>query len=260
MHSENYSLWKLTSLLNCGGVGDLRSACDLADRIVAAAKRFKDGGVWQEGSQAFRARVGYEELLDQEGRVDNLSPLVGDQMRAPPKDKVKLGRFNAPGHPVLYLSTKKEIALAETRVLPSDACTIAIFKTVRPLKFAHLMRVDEFFDDNAREDIFLKRLLAESARFVSRRVADHERDLHYRACNLIASAFKDSGFEGLIYRTSFWSKGWRGSEGVPRDANIVIFDPEAAVPIKSSLYKIDWARPEAQCCGNSVWYAPDAGA
>lgn len=246
-----------------GGQSDLRSACDFADRIVEAVERVGDVEELKQGFNAFRARKDYiEDDTSQPGRI-HFYPLSGEDVCAPPKEKTRLGRFNAPFHPVLYMSTSCEVAIAETRAFSTDTCTVATFKTERPLRLARLLKksgfpIGAFLQESPNDEDFDKLLLYRTAEFVSRRVSDEERELHYRVCNLIASAFKERGFDGLAYRTSFWSNGWRDGdrseeeEGV-RASNIVLFDPKQAKPVEASLFKIDWKRPIAEQDGNGHW-------
>lgn len=196
-----------------GGRSDLRFACECADQIVAAVTRSKDEETLEVGYGAFRARNGYHEEEDAESHQPNTYPLAGTEMSAPPKEITRLGRFNPPLNPALYLSTTREVALAEVRALSSDTCTVAVFKTVKPVRIARLLRLGSplgaLFNETPSQADLDAWLLSQTAKFVSRRVEDDVRDLHYRTCNLIASAFKESGFDGLVYRTSFWSPGWR---------------------------------------------------
>ncbi|MBD8890189.1 RES family NAD+ phosphorylase [Roseibium litorale] len=263
MIPDEYDIDKLKLALGRGGRSDLKFAYEFADRIVASVEQVEDKEQLAVDFPAYRARNDYVEDYDPENGQIHFHPLTGSELGAPPPEKTLLGRFNAPNHPVLYLSTTPEVALAETRALPSDTCTIANFRIVRPVKIATLLRHNKepfgvLLDDDPGEEIFLRWLLARTAEFISRRVPDHDRDLHYRTCNLIASAFSDSGYDGLAYRTSFWSPGWRDENGTPeedhvRAANIVLFDPGIAIPKWSALYRINWKRPIAEKDGNSVW-------
>lgn len=265
MIPSDFDLYKMQDAVRCGGIGDLRFACDFADCIVQAALKAGDQETLRSGFAAYRARNDYIEDHESEPGNIHIHPHIGEEISAPPKDKTRLGRFNAPLSPVLYLSAAPEIALAETRALPSDTCTVAVFKMTREVRIAKLLRVDSipidvFFEDEPGEEMLERWLLAQAARFVSRRVSDANRDLHYRVCNLIGSAFKERDFDGLAYRTSFWSKGWR-QEGVSPDedniksSNIVLFYPKLAEVVQSSLWEIDWLRPTAERAHGSIWTA-----
>ncbi|WP_353340453.1 RES family NAD+ phosphorylase [Pelagimonas sp. KU-00592-HH] len=251
--------------LSIGGLGDLRRACDFADRIVNIVERAGDEEELKQGFLAYRARKDYIEEEDtQTGRLDH-HPLSRDDVCAPPANKTQLGRFNAPRNPVLYLSTTPEVAIAETRALSTDTCTVAKFETLRPLRLAKLLQkggvpIGFILNDKQTDDDWDKWLLYQTADFVSRRVSDTDRKLHYRACNLIASAFKERGFDGVAYRTSFWSNGWRDLGHSEEEesifaSNIALFDPQSATPIQAGLYRIDWKRPIAEINGNSSWTA-----
>lgn len=247
-----------------GGLSDLRRACDFADRIVDSVERAGDVEILKQGYKAFRARNDYhEDDTSQPGHI-HLYPLSDEDVCAPPRGKTQLGRFNAPLHPVLYLSTAREVAIAESRALSTDTCTLAVFETERPLRLAKLWKKGGFpigalFGEDQSEKTLEKLLLYQTSEFVSRRVSDADRELHYRTCNLIASALKERGFHGVAYRTSFWSDGWR-EEGRSEEenifaSNIALFDPLSATPIHAGLYRIDWKRPTAVHDGNSSWTA-----
>jgi hypothetical protein len=159
---------------------------------------------------------------------------------------------------VLYLSTTREVALAECKALPTDTCSIAVFRTVNDARIAKFLPekgiplgwLNEGTGNKEREDW----LLYEMAQFLSRRVQGADRESHYRACNLVASAFRERGFDGLAYRTSFWSSMWQNEaddyevEQI-KSSNIVLFDPQAAKPESTGLYSINWKRPIAEQTG-----------
>jgi hypothetical protein len=111
------------------------------------------------------------------------------------------------------LSTTREVAVAETKALSTDVCTVAAFKSQRPLRIAKLLQKERlplgWLETDLKEEDLDALLLHLTSEFVSRRVADADREAHYRTCNLIASAFKEREFHGIAYRTSFWSDGWR---------------------------------------------------
>jgi len=256
---------EMLNALARGGLSDMRLACDLADKIVDAVERVKDFETLKKGFVAFRARNDYvEDDTSRHGCIEHY-PLSGEDICAPPKGKTQLGRFNAARHPVLYLSTSREVAIAESRALSSDICTVAVFKTKRSIRLAKLLKksgtsLGLLFVKKPNEEDIDKDLLHKTAEFISRRVPDIDREMHYRTCNLIASALKERGFDALAYRTSFWSDGWRidgrsEEEESIFSANLAMFNPEDATPVNSALYHIDWKRPTASKVGNAYWQA-----
>lgn len=265
MNLKEYDPITILDALERSGLSDLRGACDFADKIAEAVDQEGDVEELKKGFVAFRARKDYEEdHTSQPGHI-HFHPLTGVDVCAPPREKTKLGRFNAPFQPVLYLSTTREVAIAETRALSTDTCTVATFETKCTIRLAKLLKKTGFplgvlLSEIPSNEDYNKYLLYRTAEFVSRRVADSDRELHYRACTLIASAFKERGFDALAYRTSFWSNGWR-EEGTSEEeesifaSNIVLFDPQQAKPVRSSLFRIDWKRPSAKQDGNGYWKA-----
>lgn len=263
---HDYDPRSIRAALERGGIADLRRACQISERIADAAILLRDCKKLIKGTKLFRARADYSETTGENGNITGHSPLSGDDMGAPPASKVSLGRFNAPQHPVLYLATTPEVALTESRALSDDECSVAEFQLKKDIHVGLLLRhkkwhLSALLDEKPSDEDLQKWLLARTADFVSRRVSDRDRDLHYRACNLISAAFRDKGLHGLIYRTSFWSPGWEEpgqsdlSNGV-LSANVVLFSPDDAECIKSVLCRIDWRRPIAQLVGGPVWHTP----
>lgn len=263
MDLEQYELHNLKQAVERGGVGDLRFACDFVDRIVLATEKHIGVEELSVGYKAFRARDDYNEDIDPEDHSYYPNALRGDEVGAPPANLTRLGRFNIPRHPVLYLATTPEVALAEIRAAPSVTCTVATFKTVKPIRLGKLLEVDKvpvgvFLNSKPLIEDYEHYLLARTAKFVSMQVSERDRDTHYRTCNLIGSAFKERGFDGLAYRTSFWASGWRDDQNtvdanIVLSSNIVLFNPEDAKPARSDLYNVNWKRPIADRQSGGSW-------
>jgi len=252
---------QLLRALELGTPSDLRFALKFAETIVSATEALGDVETLNEGFRSFRARNDYVEDESDDGQID-VWPYADEDIAAPPADLTSLGRFNLEKRPALYLATAPEVALAECKALPSDTCTVGQFELSKPCKVAQFLRhgklpINVFLGEGKEED-FERWLLADTADFLSRRVSAKNRETHYRACNFIASAFKEHGYDGLVYRTSFWSSAWRTGKNAQeqdqvRSANIVLFDVEAATPTKSWLAEINWKRPIAEQAGKAVW-------
>ncbi|QUS59033.1 RES family NAD+ phosphorylase [Pseudovibrio brasiliensis] len=261
MDIDQYDIHNLKQAVGRGGIGDLRFACDFVDRIVHATEKNDGVEELREGYTAFRARNEYHEKIDPEDQTYFHNALRGDEVGAPPANVSGLGRFNSPHHPVLYLATRPEVALAEIRALPSDTCTVATFQTTRPIRLGKLLDVDKnpiavYLNPKPAIEDYENYLLAGTAVFVSRRVSDQDRDVHYRTCNLIGSAFKDRGIDALAYRTSFWSSGWRDDQNtvdtnLVLSSNIVLFNPQDAKPVRTDLFCLNWKLPIAESLGGS---------
>lgn len=261
MVPDEYNIQKLLRALEYGSPSDLRFALKFAETLVSTIHSVGDFEMLKQGFRSFRARSDYVQEEREDGQIDFL-PFAREEISAPPAQLTKLGRFNLAKQPVLYLATTPEVALAECKALPSDTCTVGLFHLARDCKVAKFLRHDKMplsvlFGEGKDEDIG-QWLLADTARFLSRRVSGHNRELHYRACNFVSLAFKEQGYDGLVYRTSFWSSAWRTNrEDVDQDqvrsANIVLFDVDTAIPKSSWLAEINWKRPIAEQAGNAVW-------
>lgn len=248
----------LKKAVSRGGLSDLKFACSFVERLCGTVERRGNEEVLPEGFTAYRARNDYVEEIDEEAGQYFTFPLAEDEMGAPPANKTGLGRFNTPNTPVLYLSTTREVALAECRALPSDTCSVGVFKCLRDVRIAKFLPEKGVPIGWLNEEAGIREmedwLLFQMAQFLARRVQGVERETHYRTCNLVASALKERGFDGLAYRTSFWSSMWQGDEDDHdveqiRSANIVLFDPKIAVFETSHLFQINWKRPIAERAG-----------
>lgn len=77
MIPDEYNLSNFRDALGRGGVGDLRFACDFADRIVTAVGAADDEETLKKGFKAFRARADYEEDCTSNPGNVYLNPLIG---------------------------------------------------------------------------------------------------------------------------------------------------------------------------------------
>ena len=254
MIPKEFDSYALRSAVERGGLSDLRFACEFVERVVSIVEMYGDTFIMDAGQDAFRARNGYTEV-DDDVLGTKFVPLEGDAISAPPAETTSLGRFNQSGRPVLYMSTTPEVALAECRTLPSETCTVANFKTKRKCRIAQFLRHEQFSKGTLAVEKTKRGhelwLLYEMSKFLSRRVEGGERELHYKTCNLVASAFSERNYDGLLYRTSFWSSLWKEENEKElnsniRSSNIVLFDPLAAYPESSKLYSLNWNRPRAE--------------
>lgn len=182
----------------------------------------------------FRARVGGE--IQMPG-MPPLHPYRDSEISAPPADKASSGRFNAEGVPFLYLSTSKEVALAETRPMPNEKCSVASFSVPQGLKVVNLIPeppLQGAYGDFSDLERFWVDLCKDAAQqFSSNDVAQRYRSLQY-----VASIFLEEDLDGIVYRSAFFEDHWHKPEepwGGGSFYNYVLFDPSKAIFSSSEL-------------------------
>lgn len=185
-----------------------------------------------EGSIFWRAQLGndWEPLYDGDKYIDDmLCPLPPERMKPLP-DRAHEGRANPKGIPYLYVASRKETAIAEVRPWLGFTVSLAQLKTLRPLSLVDCSSTDKprrFWDKGIPEEEWDKAVWWAVDQAFSKPVTASDDTADYVPTQVIAEAFKASGFDGLVYRSSFG-----GGD------NVVLFDLEAAAVINCSLYEI----------------------
>lgn len=160
----------------------------------------------------YRARI-------REGDV----PFPIGEMGSPPKRHASYGRANPAGIPCLYLSSKPETAIAETRPHPGEVACVADFtipniravdlrnprKLVSPFILSDTSEIGQL-----RSDIpFLERLGNE----LTRPVVPKGAAIDYIPSQYLCEFIRKCGFDGVVYSSSM-------SDGI----NIALFHPHMA--------------------------------
>lgn len=169
----------------------------------------------------FRARLGCHDS----------DPTVGyqafppDQLGAPPKDKItRGGRANPPGIAYLYTAEDEATAVAEIKPYIGAFVSTVAFRGRKTLTVVDLTRVHRvespFGHANLSDEIRRCDLL----RYLNEELAEPinpERDsIDYTPCQYVVEVIRDSGFDGVRYRSAMRKGGF----------NIVFFDPENLKP------------------------------
>jgi hypothetical protein len=155
------------------------------------------------------------------------------EMNAPPKHLASHGRANPAGIPYLYLGSQPDTAAAEIRPHTGECACIADFTVpeiqvvdlrnprgfVSPLELGDASRIGQL-----RADLPLLERLGEE---LTRPVLPQRAAIDYIPSQYLCEFIKDSGFDGVLYRSSV-------SEGI----NLALFDPPKAVGGAVSLYYI----------------------
>jgi hypothetical protein len=185
----------------------------------------------------------YEEI-----EVANDSPHPLERM-IPKAELVPDGRVNPKGTAVLYLATSNGAAISEMRPWVGQHITIARFRTLRDCQLVDcsLERMPSCisaFEDINLNDVNLeeaeepeakepdaatkeKHVWGDIGYAFSKPVNRDEEQLDYVPTQRLADAFRNGGYDGIIYKSLLDEKG----------KNIAIFDPTAAMLTSCCLYK-----------------------
>ncbi len=165
------------------------------------------------------------------------APLAATRM-VPTAGHAADGRVNPRGIPCLYLASSASAAISEMRPWVGSYVTLAQFKTTRDCRMvdcSHNCIELSFGADlggySARCRNQGKRRMGRHGYAFSKPVNYDEPHLDYVPTQILADAFRNAGFEGIIYR-SLLDKGHR---------NVALFDLEAAELRTRCLYQLEFA-------------------
>jgi hypothetical protein len=216
------------------------------------------------GTGFWRAQIGSFEWTMTDGEEGDTvleeGPLPFSRMK-PPLGNPTEGRLNPRGIPVLYLATKQETAIAESRPWVGARVTVATFQTQRPLRVidcqrssAKLGRWNLLFmlpgGSKLTQEQTNEAVWADIDRAFARPVEPGDSGyLSYVPTQVIAEVFADAGFDGVAYGSAL------GKEGV----NVALFDLSAAEVTTTQLHLIDGFQIAYSAIGNT-WYQRDGQA
>lgn len=192
------------------------------------------------GTLLWRAQVGHdwEEVYIAEGETDQQpAPFPPDRMKPLP-DRAKEGRTNPKGIPQLYLSTGRDIAIAEVRPWLGSLVSVAQFKVLKDVttmncttEDGHRRRI-HFQEPGPKERETAVWADIDRAFAQPLTIADDIAD--YVPTQILAELFKSRGFDGIGYRSAF-------GDG----HNIGLFDLNCADLINCSLFRIKSVKLES---------------
>lgn len=210
---------------------------------------------WAEFSKEIRSRNRYfpQTRLDREvlreallGSVANLSAstrlfrarvvppgrtLGASEMGAPPPHLASAGRANPVGIPYLYLATREETTIYETRVANHSKVAIATFVLSADLKLLNLADLEppDFYSvENALVAVLYYRYLHELSRELRRPVDASDHYVDYIPTQYLCEMAKSTGLDGVIYLSSLDRDG----------RNVVLFDIDAAGVASVKIVKV----------------------
>lgn len=187
-----------------------------------------------QGAEYFRARAS-----------NAVSGILTKEEMKPKKNLRSEGRINPYNINVLYLASRKETAIAETRTANRQPITVARFITNRELNLIDCT-LDRsgwhhyYFGHNPKNaEDSEKSTWIEIGGAFSRPAEDENQRHFYTPTQIIAEFFKHNGFDGIIYQSQFDArlKGEERYSGISQ--NIALFNLDDADPIDAELWQIN---------------------
>lgn len=215
------------------------------DRFLSAVRRTADDRVREIslGHRFFRAQRGTDlELRDDGGEWEH--PLQERRMIPDVKYIKEGGRANPPGFAYLYLATDEQTALAEMRPWIGESLTLALFETIRPTR---LVICGTRPEDLLRRYCGNRHSAKEIEGYVWNDIGQafaqpanrDDQQSSYIPTQILAEVFKAAGFDGIAYQS-----------GLGGGANIVLFDPKAAKPVRRFAYTLKRVRYDFEAVPN----------
>jgi hypothetical protein len=203
------------------------------------------------GRKFYRAQVAHhdEPIPD----VDDTVPGAALPARMRPlRDRATEGRVNPKGIPCLYVASDKHTAMAESRPWIGSLVSVAVFRTIRPLRVVDCTqgagRNPFYMDDEPSPAKRAEAVWVHIARAFREPVTRNDDVADYAATQAIAEIFRREGFDGLAYRSAFGTDRF----------NIALFDLNAAELVMCTLHEIRDVELKHQEVANP-YYVRDTG-
>lgn len=198
-------------------------------RATAAKRRV----TLKKESIFWRAQLGHDWRTEKQGDNEFEVPCAHPPARMKPlRDRASDGRANPKGIPCLYLATTKEAAMSEVRPWIGSEISVGQFKLLRMAEIVDCSREHDrmtfHFEEPSPEKIE-KAVWAHIDKAFAEPMTRSDNTADYVATQIIAELFKDSGYDGVAYKSNFGEKGY----------NIALFDIDAADLINCFLYRVD---------------------
>jgi len=187
------------------------------------------------GRSLWRAQLGNGWFAEEQGgiRIDFRGAHWPERMK-PVAEKAADGRVNPRGIICLYLSTRLETAVLEMRPLIGSYVSVAQFQVRKNARLIDCSR--DQFDPLARisqkpltSKAVEKAVWSDVNRAFSKPAARGDDSLDYVPTQILAETFKNNGFDGIAYKSSYGEHGF----------NVALFDVAGADPINCALYRVD---------------------
>ncbi len=189
-----------------------------------------------------RAQLGVDEehWTDDEGVLHMETVGLSPDRMVPKRELVRSGRANPPGIAYLYLASTELVAVSEMRPWIGAGVSVAQFKVVRELRALDLTKghggaglakltIDQLLGKApVNKETKRRAVWTDIDSAFSRPVSREEESIDYVPTQILAEAFRDVGYEAIVYRSSFDNPGY----------NIVLFDISDAELRNCTPYKV----------------------
>ena len=157
------------------------------------------------------------------------------------------GRVNPKGIPALYLCTNKDAAMSEVRPWLGSLISLGQFEITRDLRVIDCSRYSDrkfrFFLEEPTDEKRDTAVWSDIDRAFSKPVTRSDDTDEYVATQILAELFRDTGFDGIAYRSAFGEKSM----------NIALFDLAVAELRSCQLYEVTQAHLNFQERDNPYW-------
>jgi len=160
-------------------------------------------------------------------------PLSAERM-VPLRYSAHEGRVNPKGIPCLYLATDKETAMSEVRPWNGAKISIATFNTTRVLRVVdctlhhNVRRVTDVLLGEPSPEEITEGVWAQVDQGFSEPVNDEPATAEYAPTQIMAEAFRQAGFDGVVFRSRLGS-----------GFNLALFDLDSAKLSNRALFKVE---------------------
>lgn len=175
----------------------------------------------------------YPKVLYRARISDDKNQIEIINMGKPPANIATAGRANPYGISYLYMATNKKTAIAEIRPHKGDMITIVQIKISVNKRLADLRNPKNYLSPFLRPEYSIEELfkyielLHKLGKELSKPILPREANLEYLPIQYLAELIKDSGFDGIIYKSS-----------VGAGDNIALFSDENVEFISCELYEV----------------------
>jgi hypothetical protein len=165
-------------------------------------------------------------------RVSDRNGFAIDQMGKPPAEKSTAGRANPVGIPYLYVTTKMETAMYESRSSYLDFICIAEVKLTEDITVVSLREIASaspfVFGDQLEYYLLHQRYMIRLEQELSRPVRRFDKELDYLPSQYLCEFVKSLGYDAIEYSSSLH----------PGGINLAVFNDGKLAIEGTSLYEV----------------------
>lgn len=182
------------------------------------------------GRELYRAR---SNAIDARSNEAHVTPWAFDQMK-PVRNVVSEGRANPSNVCALYLASTIGTALSEVRPSVQHPVTVGTFVITRELRLVDLTALWNVVAWARQTEPLWIQLSTD----FSKPLNPQNQSVHYAKTQIIAESFKRHGFDGIRYRSQFFSHETSLDTNKAPGMNYVLFDLDSAHCRACEVYAI----------------------